>query len=452
MKLKKTLFFTLAITCFSAAQIAFAAEKISLRSPKPDGSPRRVTVSLEVGGHLKVAADKKTESVPMSVVAQFGYDEQRLDDGSAADNRLAVRWYDDVRAVIKAADQMGKPQLREGRQLIAVSAREKDVILASPNGPLTRDELDLIEIPANTLILDELLPQDDVEVGHKWKPSDTKLARLLLLDAVAQTDVECRLVDVQNDVAEITIDGPLSGATKGVASQIELKGKLTFDVKQGIAKSLVLAIKEDRGVGFAAPGVDVVAKLKISISPLNESKLLTGELLSNANLPQSDEPPPLEYVSKEKGYRFEYDRRWHFVSEAPERIVMRLVDRGDLVAQCNIMPATKNLDRPIPLDEFQADVQKALGQTFGQFEHASEASTQSGLRMLRVVAAGTAETLPIQWRYYTVHDKTGRDITVVFTMEAPLAEQFKDQDRPIVESIEFIAPELAGAATATKTQ
>jgi hypothetical protein len=255
---------------------------------------------------------------------------------------------------------------------------------------------------------------------------------------------------VQNDVAEITIDGPLSGATKGVASQIELKGKLTFDVKQGVAKTLILAIKEERGVGFAAPGVDVVAKLKIAIAPLNESKLLTGELLSNTNLPQSDEPPPLEYISEDRGYRFQYDRRWHFVSEAPERIVMRLVDRGDLIAQCNIMPASKKLDKPIPLAEFQADVQKALGQTFGQFEHASESETAAGLRMLRVVAAGTAETLPIQWRYYTLQDKTGRDITAVFTMEAPLAEQFKDQDRPLVESIEFTTPEVAEAATTKK--
>ena len=259
-------------------------------------------------------------------------------------------------------------------------------------------------------------------------------------------------MDVQNDVAEITIDGPLSGATKGVATQIELKGKLTFDFKRGMTNGLVLAIKEDRGLGYADPGLDVVAKLKLAIVPLPESKLLTGEVISNARLPQSDEPPPLEYFSKDKGYRFLHDRRWHVVGDTRELVVMRFVNRGDLVAQCNVMPATKSLDKPIELDQFQADVQKALGQMFGRFENAAESSTPSGLRMLRVIAAGTAEKLPIQWRYYTIHDKTGRAISLVFTLEAPLAEQFKDQDKPIVESVEFAEPSVAETKPATKTQ
>jgi hypothetical protein len=429
-----------------------AAEKHSLRSAKPNGSPTRVAVNLEVGGHLKVAADKKVEPVPMSVVAQFGYDEQRLDDGSTANQRLSIRWYDDVRAVIKAATQMEKPELREARKLIAVSSGVREATISSPQGLLTRDELDLIEIPANTLILDEILPQDDVEIGHHWKPSDTTLARMLLLDAVAQTDVTCRLVDVQGEVAEITIDGPLSGAAKGVASQVELKGKLTFDLKTSQITSLILAIKEERGLGFATPGLDVVAKLKVSISPLQESKLLTGEVLQNAKLPQSDEPPLLEYVSAVKGYRFSYDRRWHIVGDAPELVVMRFIDRGDLVAQCNVMPATKTLDKPISLEQFQVDVQNALGQMFGKFELAAEAETPNKLRMLKAVAIGLAEKLPIQWRYYTVHDQQGRAVTLAFTLEAPLVEQFKDQDKPIVESIEFSEPVVAAAEKSTKQE
>ena len=176
MKLKNLLILIPTLACgWHVSQFAKAAETYPLRSAKPDGTPIRVVVNLEVGGHLKVAADKKNEPVPMSVVAQFGYDEQRLDDGNNTGSRLAVRWYDDVRAVIKAADQMAKPQLREDRQLIAVSAGEKDVTISSPNGPLTHDELDLVEIPANTLIVDELLPSDEVEIGHQWKPSDTAM-------------------------------------------------------------------------------------------------------------------------------------------------------------------------------------------------------------------------------------------------------------------------------------
>ncbi|MCC7083373.1 MAG: hypothetical protein IT427_00020 [Pirellulales bacterium] len=433
-----------------AASLALGAEKFALRAAKPDGAPTRVVVNLEVGGHLKVASDKKIDPVPMSVVAEMGYDERRLDDDSNPESRLALRWYDDVHVVIKAADQMAKPKLREGRQLISVSASEKSVVIASPGGPLTRDELDLVEIPSNTLILDELLPLNEVAVGDPWKPSESVVTRLLLLDAVAQTDVVCRLVEVKSDVAEITIDGPVSGAIKGVASQIELKGKLTFNLKQGIATSLLLAIKEDRGVGYASPGLDVVAKLKVVVSPLPESKLLTDEVLSTAKLQQSDVPPMLEFVSKDSSYRFLYDRRWSVVGDSPQLVVMRLVDRGDLIAQCNLMPAIKQLEKPIELTQFQDDVRKALGPMFGQYESAAESALPSGLRMLKVIVAGAAEKLPIQWRYYSIQDQSGREITLAFTLEAPLAEQFRDQDKPIVESIEFLQTGIASVPTSTE--
>jgi hypothetical protein len=57
-----------------------------------------------------------------------------------------------------------------------------------------------------------------------------------------------------------------------------------------------------------SPGLDIVAKLKLTITTQPDSKLLTPEIVQTAKLPQSDEPPPLEYRSDSKGYRFEYDR------------------------------------------------------------------------------------------------------------------------------------------------
>ena len=34
-----------------------------------------------------------------------------------------------------------------------------------------------------------------------------------------------------------------------------------------------------------------------------------------------------------------HDRRWHVTVDRPELTVLRLVDRGELIAQCNISPA-----------------------------------------------------------------------------------------------------------------
>ncbi len=265
----------------SSAEFTCAAEKYALRTGNPDGSAVRVTARLEVGGQLKVTSDKdkKTDSIPMSVVAAFGYDEQRLDDGSAPDHRLALRKYDEVQATIKIADRVIKPELRDTRCLVAAALGKVGVYLSSIDGPLTREELELIDIPGNTLVVSDLLPQSEVEQGFRWKPTDDTLARLLGLDAVGHTEVECVLVDVQNGVAEMTLEGSLGGAINGVASEMELKGKLFFDVEHSVPKSLLLAIKEQRGIGHVGPGLDVVAKLKETFTPLIESKLLTPEVV-----------------------------------------------------------------------------------------------------------------------------------------------------------------------------
>ena len=444
--LRAAVCFCLVWVCFASRGL-FAAGRFDLHSTKPDGGPIRVTAKMEVGGHLKISADKTVEPVPMSVVAQFSYDEQRLDDGTNPDHRLSIRLYDDAQAVIKIATQVTKPQLRENRKLIAAVAGKDSLYLASPSGPLLREELELIEIPGNTLVIDQLLPQADVETGHRWKPSGDALAQLLGLDSVGHTEAECVLVDVNSNVAEITIEGPLGGAFGGVATEIELKGKLFFDIDAKRPKSLLLAVREQRGIGQVGPGVNVVAKIKLNFEPQPESKLLDPEIVQAAKMPQSDTAPPLEYRSESKGYGFQYDRRWLITRDEPDLLVMRFVNRGDLVAQCNVAPLSKNLDQPLEMEDFQNEVQRALGKPFGKFERASQRTTESGLRILQATAVGMAEDVPIQWQYYLLHNHQGRALSVVFTMEGPQVEQFHDQDQALVESLKFLDSKVASGKT-----
>ena len=384
VRLSATLLALFAALCGwnSFAPHATAAESITFPTGKPDGMPLRVVAAVEVGGTLKMSGTKGAEAVPMSVVAQFAYDEQRLDDGSEAGHRLALRYYDDAQAVIKIASKTTKPQLRAERRLIAAFAG-KEEYLSSPSGALTREELELIDIPANTLLLDQLLPHGESEVGRRWKPSDDALAQLLCLDAIGHSEMECTLAKVDNGIAEITMAGSLGAAIDGVATQIEVKSKIQYEVATARPQSVLLAIKEQRGIGVVGPGLDIVAKLKLNIAPQPESKLLTPEVVQTAKLPQTDDAPPLEYRADAKGFRFEYDRRWHITRDDPDVMVMRFVNRGELVAQCNISSSAKAIEKPVELADFQNDVQQALGKMFGRFERAGENSTPSGLRTLR---------------------------------------------------------------------
>src|SRR5262249_53334185 len=151
---------------------------------------------------------------------------------------------------------------------------------------------------------------------------------------------------------------------------------------------------------------------------------------------------------------FVYDRKWHITRDDTEMMVMRLMDRGDLVAQCNMSLTTlpnppvdpkapETARPPMELSQFQSDVQSALGKLFGRFERAGERPPATGWRLLKAIVAGNAKDVPIQWRYNLLHDRQGRAITVIFTMEAPRAEQFGDQDKPLLNSVEFVEAKVA---------
>jgi hypothetical protein len=91
----------------------------------------------------------------------------------------------------------------------------------------------------------------------------------------------------------------------------------------------------------------------------------------------------------------------------------------------------------VPLERFQEDIAQSLDKHFGQFLRASETTNSLGYRVYRVVAAGTASELPIEWIYYRVADQQGRQVVFAFTVEQELLPILAEADQSIVETLEF---------------
>ncbi|HEY2882990.1 MAG TPA: hypothetical protein VGJ15_11165, partial [Pirellulales bacterium] len=83
---------------------------------------------------------------------------------------------------------------------------------------------------------------------------------------------------------------------------------------------------------------------------------------------------------------------------------------------------------------------------------ATEGATPTGLRTLKAIATGKADDIAVQWRYYLIHDRQGRALSIAYTMETPFVDQFGDADQPIVNSVEFIEPKLATGKPAATTK
>jgi hypothetical protein len=422
-------------------------EKYTLKPVRKIGQLHRYEAALQVGGELKLVDNDREKSVPMSVVANLKYDEHLLALDAQGRPARSARYYDDVRAVIKVDQGGEKPQLAaKHRLIVAECSSDSPAVMFCPHDPLSREELDLIDVQANTLLLDQLLPGQPIAVGESWTLNNDFWAQLLGLDAVSWSEVQCVLGQVTDGTADIAAAGSVSGAVGGVTTEIELKIKLKYLVQPQQFSQFAILVKEKRAVGHVGPGLDTIAKLLISIRPITESAGLSAAALQSIPPQTSPELQRLHYASQRGQFHFDYDRRWYLTSDDPKLAIWRLLDRGALVAQCNMSPLSPKKE-PLTLPQFQRDVEQSLGKNFGQFTKATKTTNQAGYTVFRVVAQGKVSELPIEWVYYLLQDDQGRGVSLAFTYEQELASRLGEADQLLVDRLRILP---APTPTATK--
>lgn len=259
-----------------------AAATYELRSGRKPGHIDRVTALLEVGGHVTEKTDGKIQRKKMSVVCSLSYHERTLEvPGPSTAGLRSVRFYDQAAAVVKKIveneENKGemKLALRPQRRLIGVQSDTQDVTLFGPRGPLSRDELELLDIQGNSLLLDRFLPEKPVAVGDTWRHSAELMAALLCVDQVATADVQSTLSGVTGNDVRIEMTGRVEGAVDGVTTEIDIKAKYRFDLGRKRIDWFALLIKEVRNASPVANGVDAVARVQVQVTPAADSPELT---------------------------------------------------------------------------------------------------------------------------------------------------------------------------------
>jgi hypothetical protein len=418
-----------------------ATDSYDLRPSAAGNTYRQAKVLVEVEGKLKLNADgKELKHLPIKVQGELQYVERVVKQSKQWTDVRLLRSYRTAKANLRLHQSDLTTTLRADRTLIAAAANEKQAVLFSPGGPLIREELDLLEVPGSGLALESLLPAAAVKVGGQWTLSEVTVARLLGLDAVSEHDITCTLDSVKDNVAIASLAGKVAGAVEGVSSDIELKGKLNFDLKQKAVTWLTLGYKENRAIGHAQPGYEVVTKLRMVSAPVETAEELSDKAIAGLSVEPDAAQTLIELNAESAGFQLLHDRRWRVMLERGDLAVLRLVDRGDLIAQCNITPlAPLAKDKQLSLEGFQSDVKRVLGKNFEEVVEASEESADNGHRLLRVVVAGAVGELPIQWTYFHLSDEAGRRASLVFTIESSLLSRFAHLDRELIGNFHFTA-------------
>ncbi|HTN74022.1 MAG TPA: hypothetical protein VL096_02200 [Pirellulaceae bacterium] len=422
--------------------IAAAGGELVTLVPKtaPD-SLQRVKAVVEVEGQLKLNPDgQKVTTKPIKVIANYEYDEKTLalpSVGKAeATPARVVRHYSQAEADITIALSKMKNVLRDDVRLVAVQGSTESLTFYSPLGPLVRDELELLKVPGESLVWNRLLPTQAVKPGDQWKLTDATLAILLNIDVITAQDVQAKLLKVEDGLAQMELQGTATGAIGGVGTEFELKAKYNFHLEQGQITWLALGFKEKRAIGHAEPGYEITARARISAAPLSSSGYLLEKNLQGIKLELDPGALLLSHESTEGGFRLLHDRRWQVMADHRDATILRMIDNGDLIAQCNLSRLRNLPDgKQLALDAFQREVISTLGKNFSQVVDTDQSTSESGLRQLRVVAAGAVQEVPVQWTYYHLTDDAGRNAAIVFTMDAQLVERFAELDRGMASSL-----------------
>lgn len=334
--------------------------------------------------------------------------------------------------------------LRRQVDLLVVESGEAGVSAVSQSAPLTREELELVQLPADPIELPFLLPAAEVAAGDTWSPPDTAARSLTGYDRITANRLSAKLASLEAGRAKIEISGEVEGEVLGARGRMNVAGTLEFDREAGRISGLELRRSEARVPGPVEPGLEFQSVLRMS----REATPIPSEL-SDGRLPAvaTDQPLPaswfdLVYRAPGDRYSVRLDRAWFVVAEDEKQVVLRRFDRGGVVAQCNLIAAPAiAADRKADLPAFRDEVKKAIGDRFERFLDVGQvAGAEPGGTRFRVSVEGKQEATPIVWIYYRLLNARGDQVVATFTLRRDQAEVFGPSDLRLIESLTWGAP------------
>lgn len=430
-----------------------AADRVDLREDAADARIRKVTIALNVNGKLFPEPGPE-KALKLAVDARFEYSERRLaGTGREAQSLRSIRHYDQAKTTIQAGDQYSNLSLRNSQRLIVAQGQLEGLELFSPSGPLTYGELELLHLPGDSLAVMGLLPDSTVELNEAWKPAGWVVPLLTGVDAVEKGELTCKLDVLKPGEAQVRITGEITGATEGAASAVRVDGRLYFDREQKSVSRVELTQTEKRAIGAVSPGLDVAAKVSLTRGTVARPTRLTDADLTDLPLESNAANRLLLFEAPLWNLRFYHDRAWRLFHQTSDLALLRLLDKGGLIAQCNIkkLPDAEP-GKHVSLEQFQADIERTLGKNFQEFVQTEKLKLKDSLFVARVVVVGTVdrrnaknepEPGPMQWIYYLVANADGRQVSFVFSIDPKQVEALDGRDLSIVAGIEFLAPRPA---------
>jgi hypothetical protein len=374
-----------------------------------------------------------------SVPGGSGHDELSVRGSRAA------RWVIQAAAAINGEIRPTASALRPELSLLLAERTAEDgggVVVVSPSGQLTRAELELVQGLGDPLLLVDFLPAEPTAKGGAWSLPKPAVISLSGYDLIKTSTMKASLELLDDQEARIQLKGKVEGSVLGGEGTVSAEGFLHFDRRAGLIDRLEIQRVESRRPGPVEAGLDVKSTLTIVRRPARVVAQLSDNALSRMAMDSLPRRRLLQLVSPDGKYNLLHDRQWHVYWDDPKLVVLKRLDKGTVVAQCNLAAGPNaGKGKHEDLSKFRDDLKRSLQSRFVQFLGAGEVDGDpAGGFRYKVGVQGRQGDLDVLWDYYLVASPDGDQLLATFTMAEKDAASFGSQDTEMIGSLQWTSP------------
>lgn len=409
------------------------AQPVNLAEPVKAGDATRVTLQLNVSGNLVVPQDGKKQEIKLDAKAKHMFTEKVL----AVDDRMpsrSVRHYAEAAASAVVGSDKDDHGLSAERRVIVAARTTDGAFCYSPAGPLTREELDVVAEHFDPHCLAGLLPGKAVNVGDTWAVTNEATHAAGLFDSLTKNALQGKLASAAEGVAVFHITGEAEGIENGAKVSLKIDATGKFHLASSRIVELVWRQTDSREQGPANPESKLEAVVMLKREMLDE----VPKELSGAN---PGEPPAharlLRFEDHKGRYRFDYPREWHITGQTDDHLILRLLDRGELVAQGTITAWKKaEAGKHLTVEEFKKAVSDSPGWVSTRILEEGEVAAE-GRWLYRFVADGAIEGQPAVQAFHMLAGPQGDQVAVTFALRPEKVKALAGRDLAFVKGIAF---------------
>jgi hypothetical protein len=432
---------TAAATAAMLVGIASADDTITMQEKATPGMQRHHKVTLAVNG--KMSTEKGDQ--PLSGQAVLQYPERVVEVDADGVPKKVLRYYAGARAKFMVAGEDVEHSLRPEVRMVVGEREDSGCTVWSMGGPLTADELEVVEDLLDVTRIPGLLPNKAVKPTDGWNINPKVAQALCNLDSLVGAELTGTYKELKDGKATVEIKGNAHGMQQGGEAKIKVEATLVYNVADSMIEALDWTQTDSRAASPVAPAGNYKVRIEVKRDK-SESPNLSDSAVANLDLASKAEAKLLLLEGPNKRYKFLHDRDWHVTASRNNVVVMRCVRKNEFLGQLSI--ALLNDRAPgvsLGTDDFIKIVENTNHMKMDPVEKIEDMKNPAGIAVKRIATTGEAPSgqLKLAHRHYLATAANGSQILFSFLCDPANVKKIEGADEGMVNSLEVTPTQAA---------